>query len=567
MGPRVVVLVASCCALLSLSATAHAAEPALRAGAGSADITAPVGTPMFAYTARSYVFSPDPEALAERAMQLLADPDTGLYAKSFEPSTGIHTRLKARALVLEQDGKKYALVQADLGGVPYALTQEVLKRVAKIGITGERLMLSATHTHSGTGPIWPADNSGYAFVGGDAFDPRAFEITATGIAEAIFAANRQPVPAQLGVGTADLRDASRNREYDVFKRNPEVKDLSPEQQKAGSIDPTVTVVRVDRAGGKGPLAVWSNFAIHPTSFGDGNSLFSGDNAAVAAEIVEKTIERREGKPIVNVWTNSAQGDTSPDGDNRKVADENERWVSSDAAKAHLAGKRTSVGILAAWKDAGKRMSSHPELGAKRTFFTFDGSAFGATPETSEPVGPYPVLGVGIVSEGICAPFDGFAGPGQGEKMPLLGGPGLAPSIMPVSLWRIGDQGIAAYPSEITKQMGARIRDGLVKAAGGQLSRVAIAGTDQRLPLLHGDAGGVRRLHLRGQLYVDGSADGLRLAGRGRPPRAVPRARRCGRARRSRAAVGRLRHDPDLRVAGDGQRRPDRDAAKRGLHPL
>ena len=124
--------------------------------------------------------------------------------------------------MVEQDGKKFALVQADLGGLPFALTQEVMSRIEDTGITAERLMISATHTHSSTGPIWPPlDNLGYGVLGGDAFDPRIFELTAEGIAEAIRTADERLEPAKLGVGSTALTDASRNREFDTFKRNPE----------------------------------------------------------------------------------------------------------------------------------------------------------------------------------------------------------------------------------------------------------------------------------------------------------------------------------------------------------
>ena len=44
---------------------------------------------------------PGPRA-SDRAVQLVDDPDTALFAKTFEPSTGIHTRVYARAIVLEQ---------------------------------------------------------------------------------------------------------------------------------------------------------------------------------------------------------------------------------------------------------------------------------------------------------------------------------------------------------------------------------------------------------------------------------------------------------------------------------
>jgi len=493
-------------------ATADAAKPpassTLRAGAASIDITAPVGTPQFAYTARSYLFSPDPDATQQRALQLLADPDTGLYAKSFEPSVGIHTRVRARAVVLQQRGVKYALAQADLGGLPYAMTQEVIKRIAATGISGDHLLLSATHTHSSMGAIWPADNSGYAFVGGDAFDPRVFEQTASGIAKAIVAADRRLVPARVGVGTAQLTDASRNREYEVYLRNQDI-PADPAGQRADSIDPTVTVVRVDRTDGA-PLAVWSNFAIHPTSFGDGNHLLSGDNAGDAARIVEQEIadqarERarsrgrgqghgRKAPPrVVNVWTNAAEGDTSPDGDNRKLGGEDRLYNQGDAAHAHLAGARTATGILGAWRDAGEDMTAAPGIDARRSFLAFDGTSYGAPTGPSEPVGPFPVLGAGVVAEerpsvvgGIttqdpgatepnCAPVDNLAGPGQGEKMPLVGGPGLAPTTVPVSFWRIGRLGIAAFPSEITTVMGRRIRETLVGRSAGALDRVVIAG--------------------------------------------------------------------------------------------
>ena len=84
--------------------------------------------------------------------------------------------------MLQRGGEKFALAQAELGGLPYALVQEVADRIKSTGIAPDHILLSATHTHSSVGDIWPADNNGYAFVGGDAFDPRVFETTARGIA-------------------------------------------------------------------------------------------------------------------------------------------------------------------------------------------------------------------------------------------------------------------------------------------------------------------------------------------------------------------------------------------------
>jgi hypothetical protein len=121
------------------------------------------------------------------------------------------------------------------------------------------------------------------------------------------------------------------------------------------------------------------------------------------------------------------------------------------------------------------MSSNLPIGAKRSLIQFDGSSYGADGGMQEPVGPFPILGLGVVDENQCAPVDNAAGPGQGPKAPLYGGPGATPDTFPVSVWRVGGLGIAAFPAEITKQMGQRIRNDLLARAGGRLDRFAIAG--------------------------------------------------------------------------------------------
>jgi neutral ceramidase len=463
MKLRVCLLVAAV-ALGCAPAVAAASADGLRAGAARADITPPIGTPMFAYTARSAIAG----GHVDRPMQIVADPDHHAYAKSFVPSEGVHTRLQARAIVLEEDGVKYALVQADLGGVPYALTQEVARRVASTGIAGDRILLSATHTHSATGPIWPADNGGYAALGGDLFDPRVFDLTAEGIAEAIRAADARLQEAKVGVGVTTVTDASRNRNFVPFRRNADV----PQDEagaRAASIDPTLTVLRVDDAKGRA-MAVWSNFAIHETSFGDDNLLFSGDNAAFTERIVERALAKKaDGHDVVNVWTNGNEGDISPNGSPSTIGGERAEQVTSSFAGAHLAGQRVAEGVLRAWSDAKRRMTDDPEIGARRSFVAFDGTTY-----DGRPVGPIAALGQGGITagDGTCSPVEDAAGPGQGKKLPALIGTGLVPSVVPVSMWHVDGLGVAAFPSEITKQMGERIRTALDRSG---YDRVALAG--------------------------------------------------------------------------------------------
>ena len=211
------------------AAPAHAE---LTAGAANADITPPIGTPQFAYTARSRLAGGAPQDIP---LQIIADPDGGLYAKTFAASRGIHTRVRARAIVLDTGGERAALVQVDLGGIPYALVQRVYELIPETGIPLENIMIAATHTHSSTGPIWPIDSTGYAALGGDVFDPRVFEFTAQGIARAIVARQLGPrARRSSGIGKTQLTNASRNRNFEPFKRNEDVpKD---EAAREGGVD-------------------------------------------------------------------------------------------------------------------------------------------------------------------------------------------------------------------------------------------------------------------------------------------------------------------------------------------
>ena len=60
---------------------------------------------------------------------------------------GVDTPLWARALVIG-DEKRVAIVALDNCGVPQAVTDSLAKRLAKHGISSDRLVVAATHTHN-----------------------------------------------------------------------------------------------------------------------------------------------------------------------------------------------------------------------------------------------------------------------------------------------------------------------------------------------------------------------------------------------------------------------------------
>ena len=90
-----------------------------RVGVAATDITPPMGIPMAGY-------------YHERGADGILDP---LYSK---------------AMVIEQDGERAALVILDLIGITRWVTDEARQRIeASTGIRRDHVMISATHAHTG----------------------------------------------------------------------------------------------------------------------------------------------------------------------------------------------------------------------------------------------------------------------------------------------------------------------------------------------------------------------------------------------------------------------------------
>src|SRR4051812_30132819 len=104
--------------VLALAGVAPARAATLQAGGGGPDGAPPPGLPPLGYVRD--------DAIAR----------------------GQHTRLYARAIVLQQGARKLALVTTDLGLTPGGLLAEVAARLASRGFTEENVIVSASHTHS-----------------------------------------------------------------------------------------------------------------------------------------------------------------------------------------------------------------------------------------------------------------------------------------------------------------------------------------------------------------------------------------------------------------------------------
>ena len=244
----------------------------LRAGFGTRDITPPPGVGMSSFSADS------------------------------RQAVGFRQRLYARAIVLEDDsGERLALVVADLGEVSILLHRRVADRILRsgAGIGADRLLLSATYTHSGPGNFFAADgynaNAG-RFAG---FDPVVTDFLIDGIAGAIEDAASDLQPAEAGWRFEPVWDFTYNRSYAAYERNtsPRVTvnpgAARPLDQQA--VDSTFALFRVDRCDRQwencAPRGAYGVFAIHSSNIPASNNLFDADIHGVIARTVEDHIRQ------------------------------------------------------------------------------------------------------------------------------------------------------------------------------------------------------------------------------------------------------------------------------------
>lgn len=220
------------------------------------------------------------------AAKMIITPPIGveLAGYSFGPSVGILDDLEAQALVLENGEQAAALVAADLLTVGEELVGRVRRRVeAEIGIPGEAVMLSASHSHSSPTAM-PLRQWGRV-------DEAYLHLLEGSLVRAVRMAKDNARPARLGVGQGCVENISENR-----RGLQELRDRS------------VPILRIDDENGV-PLAVLFNFACHPVSLHSYRNLISPDYPGYARQVVRKVL----GQDVVAMFSLGTAGDINPAG--------------------------------------------------------------------------------------------------------------------------------------------------------------------------------------------------------------------------------------------------------------
>ncbi|MCP4855423.1 MAG: c-type cytochrome [Fuerstiella sp.] len=224
--------------------------------------------------------------------------------------------LHARCLVLNDGAQTIAIVIVDSCMFPRTLCDEI-KRLAteRTGIPTDRILISATHTHSAP--------SAEDLCLGCGRDEAYVKFVPAGVAQAIADAQADLRPAKVGWTSVDGAEFTNCRRWitrsdrmgsDPFGRQTVRAMMHPGYQNpsyvspAGPIDPWLSVLSVVSAEDDTPICVMANLSMHYFGAGAG---FSADYFGEVARLLEARIGKISGTQapdVVGIMSQGTSGD-------------------------------------------------------------------------------------------------------------------------------------------------------------------------------------------------------------------------------------------------------------------
>lgn len=202
-------------------------------------------------------------------------------------STGVHDPLLSSALFLDNGTTTLIFVANDALNVTKSISASARKRIReRTGVPEERIMLTATHTHSAP-TILPVDIPYDHPVP----DPAYIQRFEDGIVEAAAAAFRAAQPAEIGFAKAHMEGVGTNR------RSPD-----------DPADPDAPALMVRNAETRRPIAVMVVYARHPTVLHEDSTLAGADFPGQGRRYLQRHVLGAD-CPVLH--HNGASGNQSP----------------------------------------------------------------------------------------------------------------------------------------------------------------------------------------------------------------------------------------------------------------
>lgn len=216
-------------------------------------------------------------------------PLGGYGARMNQPATGVHDRIFAKALILDDGQRRFALVTCDLLGLAPPVKPEIVRQLSADGWTADQILILPSHSHASIemNAINPNNVFGIPQIG--IHDQKLYEFTVANFVDLIRTASKTLQPVRVGTSSEQIPGWNRNRRGDSTLTDDEL-----------------TITRVDALDST-PLAVLVNFSAHPTFMTDKQMMFSAGWPGALQQTMESVI----GQGVTVMYYNGAQGDQAP----------------------------------------------------------------------------------------------------------------------------------------------------------------------------------------------------------------------------------------------------------------
>lgn len=193
-------------------------------------------------------------------------------------STSLGHGLRAEALVVGSGRARWALVTADLLGFSRPLVQTLRRAISRrTGIAIGRILLTATHTHSGPDALSPQPARGEA-----AWRRRLL----AGIAAMVARAARSAAPATVEAASCRAPAWLHNRRVRQADGSVRNEWRDPQRRHTGHVDDLVQLLAVRRPDGH-IAALLVNYGCHPVTLGPQSLAISADYVGYLKEALER----------------------------------------------------------------------------------------------------------------------------------------------------------------------------------------------------------------------------------------------------------------------------------------
>lgn len=211
----------------------------------------------------------------------------GYGARMSRPAQGIHDDIKAKALVLCDGRKKYAIVTLDVLGLPPNIRPMVIEKIANKDWHDRNILLLPSHSHASLEMFALNSKNVFNMPAIGIFQAELMEFVVNKLARLIEATDKDLKAVKVGTGQVILEGLNRNRRGDP------------------AVDQELTVTRVDRLDDR-PLAVLVNWTAHPTIMDDEDMWVSGGWPGY----LQRELEDWMGGDAVAMYYNGAEGNQS-----------------------------------------------------------------------------------------------------------------------------------------------------------------------------------------------------------------------------------------------------------------